>query len=163
MPDLICVCNLHYSSWQQWILNPLSKARDRTRIFMDTSQLHDCWATTGTPVYLYFLFNILKFICIFVYFSLDHRSHVWIWWETCTSPWLRTRSGWMGFGIVPLREYVYSLRGKKSETPCGQKGRSWNLFLVRDVHQFYLVFLDTQEDYVSQERFELGWGHQIRF
>ena len=27
-PDLSCVCNLHHSLWQCWILNPLSKARD---------------------------------------------------------------------------------------------------------------------------------------
>jgi len=28
MPDLSCVCDLHHSSWQCWILNPLSKGRD---------------------------------------------------------------------------------------------------------------------------------------
>ena len=26
--DLSLVCDLHHSSWQHWILNPLSKARD---------------------------------------------------------------------------------------------------------------------------------------
>ena len=26
--DLTCVCDLHHSSWQRWILNPLSEARD---------------------------------------------------------------------------------------------------------------------------------------
>ena len=26
MPDLSLVCDLHHSSWQCWILNPLSKA-----------------------------------------------------------------------------------------------------------------------------------------
>ena len=31
------VCDLHHSLWQHWILNPLSEARDRTRILMDTS------------------------------------------------------------------------------------------------------------------------------
>ena len=31
------VCDLRSSSWQLKILNPLSKARDRTRILMDTS------------------------------------------------------------------------------------------------------------------------------
>ena len=29
------VCNLHHSSRQRWILNPLSEARDRTCILMD--------------------------------------------------------------------------------------------------------------------------------
>ena len=28
MPDLCCVCDLHHSSWQRWILNPLSEAKD---------------------------------------------------------------------------------------------------------------------------------------
>jgi len=39
MPDLSCICDLHHSSWQHWILNPLSKARDWTCIIMDTSQV----------------------------------------------------------------------------------------------------------------------------
>ena len=30
MRDPSCICNLHHSSWQHRILNPLSKARDRT-------------------------------------------------------------------------------------------------------------------------------------
>ena len=37
--DLSCVCNLYHSSQQCQILNPLSKARDRTRILTDTSQV----------------------------------------------------------------------------------------------------------------------------
>ena len=36
-PDLSCVCDLHPSSWQCRILNPLSEARDQTHLFMDTS------------------------------------------------------------------------------------------------------------------------------
>ena len=28
MPDPSRVCELHHSSWQHWILNPLSEARD---------------------------------------------------------------------------------------------------------------------------------------
>ena len=35
MPDPSWVCHLYYSSWQHWILNPLSKATDRTYILMD--------------------------------------------------------------------------------------------------------------------------------
>jgi len=33
------VCNLYHSSSQHQILNPLSKARDRTHILMDASQV----------------------------------------------------------------------------------------------------------------------------
>ena len=33
-------CDLHHSSWQRWIFNPLSEARNRTRNLMDASQVH---------------------------------------------------------------------------------------------------------------------------
>ena len=36
MPDLSHICNLHHSSWQCWVLNPLSKTRDGTCV------LHGC-------------------------------------------------------------------------------------------------------------------------
>ena len=38
--NLSHVCNLHHSSRQHRILNPLSEARDGTRILMDTSRAH---------------------------------------------------------------------------------------------------------------------------
>ena len=38
-PDPNCILDLHHSSQQSWILSPLSKAGDRTHIFMDTSQV----------------------------------------------------------------------------------------------------------------------------
>ena len=31
------ICDLHHSSWQHWIPNPLSKARDQTHILGNTS------------------------------------------------------------------------------------------------------------------------------
>ena len=36
-PDPSHVCDLHHSSWQLWLLNPLSEARDQIRILTDTS------------------------------------------------------------------------------------------------------------------------------
>ena len=45
---LSCIFHLHHSSQQHWILNPVSEARDRTRILMDTSWFCYHWATTGT-------------------------------------------------------------------------------------------------------------------
>ena len=35
-------CVLHHSSWQHWILNPLTEARDGTRVLMDTGWVHYC-------------------------------------------------------------------------------------------------------------------------
>ena len=43
------VCNLHHSSRQYQILNPLGKAKDRTCIRIDTSWVHYRWAMAGTP------------------------------------------------------------------------------------------------------------------
>ena len=34
--DPSCVFDLHHRSWQCWILNPLSEAKDRTYVLMDT-------------------------------------------------------------------------------------------------------------------------------
>ena len=39
MPDPTCVCDLHHSSQQHWILNPPSKARDRTDNLMAPSPI----------------------------------------------------------------------------------------------------------------------------
>ena len=40
--DPSLVCNLHHSSLQHQIFNPLSEARDQTQIFMDTSWVCYC-------------------------------------------------------------------------------------------------------------------------
>ena len=40
MSDPSCVFDLHHSSQQCQILNPLSEARDGTHILMDTSWVH---------------------------------------------------------------------------------------------------------------------------
>ena len=66
--DLSRICNLHHSSQLCWILNPLSKARDRSCIFMDTSCIRFCCATTGTPKITIFLLHIL--------ISLDKNIYV---------------------------------------------------------------------------------------
>ena len=46
MRDLSHICNLHHSSQQCQILNPVGKAREWTCTLMDTSWVHYCWATT---------------------------------------------------------------------------------------------------------------------
>ena len=48
-PDLSCVFDLHHSSQQSQILNPLSGARDWTCILMDITQVCYHWATMGAP------------------------------------------------------------------------------------------------------------------
>ena len=55
MPDQSCLFDLYHSSWQCQVLNPLRKAKDGTRIFMDPSWVHFRWATMGTPEFFPFL------------------------------------------------------------------------------------------------------------
>ena len=88
MPDPSHICNLHHSSWQHWILNPLSKARDRTCILMDTSWVRYHWATIGTPWIAFYIFVILTFYqllanlkvsCeIILSFKLSNRFLSWV-------------------------------------------------------------------------------------
>ena len=40
---------IHHSSWQRWVLNSLSRARDPTHGLMDTSRVCYRWAMMGTP------------------------------------------------------------------------------------------------------------------
>ena len=39
--DLSRVCDIHHSSRQHWILNPLSEGRDRTCLLMDACRIRD--------------------------------------------------------------------------------------------------------------------------
>ena len=58
MPDLSHIYDLHHSSQQCQILNPLSKAKNRTCILLDTSWIRFHCTTTGTSTenyYYYFL------------------------------------------------------------------------------------------------------------
>ena len=63
-PSLIS--DLHHSSWQHWMVNPLSEARDRTCHLMVPSQICFCCTTTGIP-FFFFFFNVLIFwsFCLF--------------------------------------------------------------------------------------------------
>ena len=47
MQDSSHVCDLQHTSWQPWVLNPLSEARDQTCILMDTSQGHNPLSHNG--------------------------------------------------------------------------------------------------------------------
>ena len=54
MPDPSRICDLHHTSQQPQIADPLSEASDQTRILMDTSWIHFRCAITGTPSFLTF-------------------------------------------------------------------------------------------------------------
>ena len=46
IPDLSRICDLHHSSWQRRILNPLRKARVRTRNLRISSRIRLCCTMT---------------------------------------------------------------------------------------------------------------------
>ena len=53
------ICNLHQSSPQHQILNPLSEARGRIRILMDTSRICFHCAMMGTPISEFLFLKLL--------------------------------------------------------------------------------------------------------
>ena len=73
MPDPSQVFNLHHSSWQQWIPDPLNKARDQTHIFMDTSQICFCCTTMGLLKGLSCSRNLRQ-----VLITRFHQKYLWI-------------------------------------------------------------------------------------
>ena len=80
MPDPSLVWDLHHSSWQHRILNPLSESRDQTCDLMDTSQIHFFWVTTGTP-YLLLSYSSEKtdIISFFLFFSWFRSQRLLNW------------------------------------------------------------------------------------
>ena len=75
MPYPSRVCDLHHSSQQRQIFNPLSKARDRTRMLTDTSQICFRCATMGTPLSSFLNHERTLYLCFYVciYFWLYPR------------------------------------------------------------------------------------------
>ena len=63
MPDPSHICDLHHSSWQCQILNPLSEARDRICVLVDISQVLNPLSHSGN-------FLSLPFNCSLVCLSL---------------------------------------------------------------------------------------------
>ena len=76
IPDPSGVFDLHHSSWQCWILNLLSKARDRTRNLMVPSQILFHCTTTGTLSLKTFktIIKLAKFDLLFNYHHMPARS-----------------------------------------------------------------------------------------
>ena len=85
IPDLSRIFNLCLSLWQQWILNPLSEARDRTHILMDTSPVLDLLSHNRNSYTLcIFYLNFLK--KEFFFFQLTPNSQFlppWGQYHTC--------------------------------------------------------------------------------
>ena len=91
-------------SWQCWILNLLSGARDQILVLMDTSQVHYCWAIAGTPDLSFKLYrkkkgevinkNTVIMAFIFTYLVTLPLSYfiIWLWFTVVCCP---SVSAWM--------------------------------------------------------------------
>ena len=77
------VCDLHHSSWQHRILNPVSKAREWTHILMDASRIRQPLSHDGNSQCWLFLFCFC-FWCIPEFLDLGGQ---WIWFQE----WLKKR------------------------------------------------------------------------
>ena len=68
------ICDLHHSSQQCWLLNPLNEAKYQTCILMDTSSIHFCWSTKGTPVITILMFAVIIIFIIILLGMLQKSS-----------------------------------------------------------------------------------------
>jgi len=74
--------NLHHSSGQHWIPDPLSDARDGTWILTDTIRICFCFTTTETPFcfkkkfFFHIYLSVFVFLCFFNFrnFFLPHTT-----------------------------------------------------------------------------------------
>ena len=71
MPDLSHVCNIYHSSRQQWILNPLNEARDKTHSLMVSSQIGFFCAMMGTLISVHFKFCF----CLIHFLHIDNSCN----------------------------------------------------------------------------------------
>ena len=59
--DPSCICNLHCSSQQCWILNPRNQARDQTPLLMDNSWVLNVLSHHGNSQKFFFFFFFFLF------------------------------------------------------------------------------------------------------
>ena len=55
IPDPSCLCNLHHSLQQSWIINLLKEARDQTNVSWTLCQFLTHWTTIETPKPVFYL------------------------------------------------------------------------------------------------------------
>ena len=60
------ICDLHHSSWQCWILDPLSEARDQTRNLIVPSRICFHCTMTGNPLFLMLCFTVYLILTTFI-------------------------------------------------------------------------------------------------
>ena len=83
--DLRCVCDLHHSSQQRQILNPLSEAGDQTCVLMDAGHIRFCWVMMGTSSVPFIPENFSRssrFLASLLHSPLDLDFWSKAWWRS---------------------------------------------------------------------------------
>ena len=127
----IWASDLHHSSRQHWILNPLCKSRDLTSVFMDTSHTCHHWATTGTLTADNFILRY-KLGCLLVTFN----------WRVCHINWLEFCRAWCNHHTPDLTFYFKTADSLATPSTLRRPGPCWEsimsllvpLFLQRATH-----------------------------
>ena len=97
------IWDLHHSSRQCWILNPLIEARDWICILMGTSRVCYCWAVTGSPG------------MVFLMSFSDHSFLAWrktlliylCWFYTCKFAEFVYYTSFRDFCVWSLWAFIY--------------------------------------------------------
>ena len=167
--DPSCLCDLHLSSWQCWIPDPLSGARDRTRVLMDVSRIHFCCITTGTRRSYNFYTCTLEAIQhkFYYFYSLEASLQTLPTWrgiryhslkrvlksvskEKChfkTTMYMKTHcitrrsTVWLELHIYLLKNWKTTFQKQKTVWPWIFGERIWTWFFIFIVYVFMYVFL----------------------
>ena len=108
--DPSCICDLHYSTQQHRILNPISKARDPTKNLTVPSQICFCWATMGTPINMFFFLQPhlqhMKVLWVELELPTPQPQQHWIWAASTAYCNARFLTQWTRPGIKPTSSWT---------------------------------------------------------
>ena len=98
-----------YSSLQHQILNPLSEARDQTRVLMDASRLDNHWAMPGILLVKISVSRIIQFRKVSNWQDLNYfcRRYICERWVFVLLSFFNVPLSWMSFCSL----FIYSLKG----------------------------------------------------
>ena len=131
--DLSSICNLHHSSQQCKILNPLSEVRDWTCVLTDTIWAHYCWATAGTPYLILFIYLVF----IYLFFGLFR--------PVSTAYGGSQARSWIGAVASGLHHSHSNARSEPHLWPTPQPRQCWILNPMSVARDWTCVLMDASQ------------------
>ena len=106
-PDPSRVCNLHHSSWQHWILNPLSEARNQALILMDTSWVLNLLShNRNSPFLLFYMKLVFWILEKYLLALLTSESSFFSWFYVLLKTWFLAFSD--SPALIPILAFIQS-------------------------------------------------------